>query len=417
MLGSASRSRRKPNAEKGMARILFAWELGSGWGHLTSIHPLAVGLQRRGHRVYAAVRDLTYAEPLFRNLGVGILPAPLLSGRAKNRIDPICTFAQLLHNTTGGDTSTLRALVHAWQGLIECVEPDLLVADHSPTALIATRGTAISRVVVGTGFSAPQPITPFPNWRPQQPNSPEQLWRDERLMMESVNRTLAPSCQLAQLADLYRDVDHTILLTWPELDPFESRPGANYVGPWPELPAKPPTWPDVAGPRVFAYLRPVNALPKILQMLSSRPLSVLLRVSGIDARSLRDEAGDNIRIETEFVDVATAARDCTLALCHATHIMTMTLLSAGKPLVMLPPFLEQRLTADRVAAAGAGIAVNMDNIGDVATAMTSVIGEPCYEERAREFADKYGQVDRVDRLERTIDHLEKLALRNNERGR
>ena len=45
-----------------MARILLTWELGGGLGHLMNLRPLAEGLTRRGHRVVAALRDLSSAR-------------------------------------------------------------------------------------------------------------------------------------------------------------------------------------------------------------------------------------------------------------------------------------------------------------------------------------------------------------------
>ena len=45
-----------------MPTVLLAWELGGGLGHFMNLRPLAEGLRRRGHRVVAALRDLSVAR-------------------------------------------------------------------------------------------------------------------------------------------------------------------------------------------------------------------------------------------------------------------------------------------------------------------------------------------------------------------
>ncbi|MCA9269641.1 MAG: hypothetical protein KDA41_14265, partial [Planctomycetales bacterium] len=321
-----------------MANILFAWELGSGWGHLTSIFPLAAGLAQRGHRVVAVVRDMPRAARLFESTAVELLPAPALGRVAENRFQPICTYAHLLYNTICRSESTLPTLLQFWKSLFDRTSPDLLVADHSPAALLAARGGSFGQVAIGTGFSAPAPVAPFPNWRPWLNTPPERLWNDEQLVLHTINQHLAPSVALAALSDLYRDVDDTILMTWPELDPFgQVRKRGLYVGGWPELPGKAPQWPRAEGPRVFAYLRPLLWLPALLEMLGESPYSVIARIPGADAARWNERTPDNIVVENEFLDIPHVARQCDAALCHATHIMTMSLLSAGRPLVMAPP--------------------------------------------------------------------------------
>ena len=64
-----------------MARILFAWELGGGAGHVHIIGPLARALAGRGHQVSMAVRELPVADGLLEGSGVALLPAPFWAGR------------------------------------------------------------------------------------------------------------------------------------------------------------------------------------------------------------------------------------------------------------------------------------------------------------------------------------------------
>ena len=49
-------------------------------------------------------------------------------------------FAHLLYNNGFYDADSLKATVQAWRELYETVRPDLIVFDHSPTALLAACG-------------------------------------------------------------------------------------------------------------------------------------------------------------------------------------------------------------------------------------------------------------------------------------
>ena len=45
-----------------MARVLVAWELGAGYGHIERIAPVAGRLRARGHTLAYAFRDLVRTE-------------------------------------------------------------------------------------------------------------------------------------------------------------------------------------------------------------------------------------------------------------------------------------------------------------------------------------------------------------------
>jgi UDP:flavonoid glycosyltransferase YjiC (YdhE family) len=59
-----------------MATILLTWELGGGMGHLANLAPLARGLAERGHRVTAALSDLSRAHRAFAGVPVAFFQAP-----------------------------------------------------------------------------------------------------------------------------------------------------------------------------------------------------------------------------------------------------------------------------------------------------------------------------------------------------
>ena len=203
-----------------MATILLAWELGGGLGHLMRLRPLAEGLVKRGHRVVAIVRDLSRAGDFFSDPAMIRLQAPFKTPSGRD-IEPTCTFAQSLHNCGFGDGRALMGLANAWRNLYETFRPDLILFDHSPTALLAAQAyPAARRALVGTGFASPPDITPLPNLRTWHDPDWPQLQIHEREVLANLNTVLAnwklPPLERASL--LYQTVDENFLLTFRELD-------------------------------------------------------------------------------------------------------------------------------------------------------------------------------------------------------
>ena len=115
------------------------------------------------------------------------------------------------------------------------------------------------------GFNHPPSRTVLPRLRDNTPRDLSEQFKAEQPTLDILNRWLAANHRplLRRLGDLYTQVDAAPLLTFPELDHFGPRPGARYFGILPSAPGIAPQWPQGAGPRVFAYLKPFPALPAL----------------------------------------------------------------------------------------------------------------------------------------------------------
>lgn len=254
-----------------MARILFAWELGGGLGHVLRAAPIMRSLTQRGHEVWAALRDLSRSEAVFGPMGVQCLQAPVKTSPPARPIPNARSFAHLLINNGFSEPTELAALAEAWRHVYRYVEPDLILLDHSPTALLAARAHTARRAVIGTGFCCPPNVAPLPGLRPWLDDDGERLKADEQQVLDTVNQILGrwQLAPLDRLGRLYAEVDETFLATFAELDHYPGRAEAQYWGVWPTGTGLAPCWPTGEGPRVFAYLKPFRALPALLARLDS----------------------------------------------------------------------------------------------------------------------------------------------------
>ena len=217
-----------------IARVLIAWELGSGYGHIVPLRPLAEKLAELGHQVIIATKDVAQTYQVLQELPVRLLQAPISSCAHGHTIRPAMSFAHILHNVGFDDPSRLTAVAGSWRMLFDLVRPDLIIFEHSPTALLAARAGSAERVVIGTGFTLPPDDRPLPNLRRWRRVNADQLLADESRVLETMNHALRQlgGERLDHITSLYYEADRTMLLTFKELDHYPSRPNTTYHGIW-----------------------------------------------------------------------------------------------------------------------------------------------------------------------------------------
>jgi UDP:flavonoid glycosyltransferase YjiC (YdhE family) len=393
-----------------MATVLLTWELGSGLGHMELLRPVGAGLTVRGHRVLIALKNLAFAGKIFAGIDLQFLSAPTRYGSLPGDAESIATYPQLLHSAGFGDQGELATLVAAWRTLYDYVHPDVIVANFSPVAMLAARGMPAKVVNIGSGFECPIPGQPFPDWRPELGSDPAALQEVEDQILANANAVLAKNGQppLDIIVDLYRDVDATILRTYAELDPFSPRPGADYLGIWPDPPGQLPHWPAGAGARVFAYLRPLPGIRNLLSMLRAKGGPTILRMPNAPDDLLRDFSSPNLHWERNFLDMDATLRECDLGICHASLVMSAAMLHAGKPILMFPPYLEQGLTAMSIARRHAGILSTLEDPQHFEAAFDTLVNDRTYTASADEFARKYPSECRQARVDEAVERVLRL---------
>ena len=103
-----------------------------------------------------------------------------------------------------------------------------------------------------------------------------------------------------------------------------------------------------------------------------------------------------------------AAAECDLAVLHAGQGATAAMLLAGKPILLLPLVLEQRLTADAVVRLGAGERAAANDPAAVGQKLDGMLASDHYTAAARSFAAKYADFDPAAQVERMARRVEEL---------
>lgn len=392
-----------------MSRILFAWELGGGTGHLHNIEILARALAQRGHENTFVLRDLATASRIFPPSGSTLLQAPMWN--RSSRLPASRNYADMLNRVGYLDAVGLSGLLRAWVELLRLAKPELMIVEHGPTALLAARIAGVRRIAFGTGFMVPPRIDPMPCIQPWQETPSARLAEIDSAVLGRVNQALASlgGAPLGVISDIF-DLDDIFLCTFREFDHYTGRTAAEYWGPLDitrsseEVP-----WPAGDGARLFVYYR--TSYPHfgaLMQQLAAFRLPTLVVADDASAAVIKKFSSDTLHIIARHVSLDAVAKTARLAICHAGHGSAMQFLLNGCPLVMFPTVVEQSLVAYRIARTGVGLALSVERgkQPDFASPIQRVLDTPAFGERARNIARDHAGFDPARQVEMIADRCE-----------
>ena len=391
-----------------MAKILFAWELGKGFGHLSRYLELIRRLKKEKHKIYFAARDVGNAERVFGKESITILQAPINPVKVDDPIEVPLTHAHVLHNIGFNDPTLLTGRIKAWQEIYNFLKPDLVIYDHSPTAQLAMRHTKIREILCGTGFTVPPAKVPMPNMRSWEKVDESKLLQVENNIRERVNLALKGMKlpELANCAELMH-ANATILMSFKELDHYGPREDVEYVGiPLPEDYGETPIWPAGGKKKVFAYLYPFKTLPALLNTLNHSDTSTIIYAPEVPRAIKNKHVSSCLKFTDKPLRIIEATTQCDLAITSGTHATTGAVLLAGKPILLLPQNTERFLVSLRVREIGAGlIAPQLKPVG-MATKFNRLLEEGEFRQKANEFMTKYADFDRKKQIDRLLEIIE-----------
>ena len=395
-----------------MATIALIWELGSDYGHIGRFLPIALELKARGHRPVMILRDISRADEMLGRHGIEYLQAPLWLPPVQGLPAPI-NFTESLFLFGFLQPGGLLSVLRAWRAVLALLKPDLLIFDHAPTALLASRGLGLPRLVTGNSFAVPPRRTPLPLyewWNPKAGVPQRELDCEERLL-RNANHALSAlgAPPMTCVADLY-DAEVTHITGAPELDVYGPRDAACYVGAINALDqGVEPRWPAGPARRVFAYLKPrYMHFDAVVTALARLDASVLVFAPGLARQNMLRLQAANLAFSTEPLRMRSVREQVEMAVCHAGGMVDV-MLQAGRPVFLLPMQMEQTMTSRRVDELGCGLFhIAQQGPRELEKGLKRVFSTPAYAEHALAYQQRNANFTQAFAMERMIGGCEAL---------
>src|SRR5665213_3975908 len=181
---------------------------------------IARGLAGDGVRIVVAGRALESLAIAFAGLDAIRLQAPVWPPhRHWGSEQTQANFLDVLVHVGFGDPAKLAAMAGAWRALLDLVQPDVIVSDHSPALQVAAYGGKIPLVAIGTGFTMPPlNLDRLPPMRADRaPIASEAQVLGGASAFLSANGVAPPS----NLIELFRTAER-VIFSYPELDPYRA---------------------------------------------------------------------------------------------------------------------------------------------------------------------------------------------------
>jgi UDP:flavonoid glycosyltransferase YjiC (YdhE family) len=344
-------------AERSM-KVLVVWELGANLGHLLRLLPVIKALKARGHKVVLAAPDPAEAHKLLQLPEVECIACPMVRPRG-NGIQPsraVHCYADILAEYAFGEDESFERTLGEWATLISNLQPDRMLIDFAPLALLVARLHRVPAVHVAIGWEAPPAGETLPLIGPSRPGLRDSVVALEASLVKRINRQCAASAmpKLRKLNDLYRFATQ-LIATLPETDHFGPRQGARYIGPlFTSDHGNVACWQDVhSGHKAFVYLQPAKHNIHILKALATCHVQVIAVLPGITAAGIARLQLAQMGIYAGPVKLAGLLEHADVVISNAGHGLAAAALLNGKRMLLVPQNYEQALLARRIEATGA----------------------------------------------------------------
>ncbi len=399
-----------------MSHVVFAWEMGFGLGHISPLAALGREFEQRGHAVSFILRDLSRIGSLLDPARVACHQAPIWLGRTAPGAPLSGTYADILLTHGYADPQLVRGRVWAWRRLLTALDADLIVFDHAPSALIASEGLGMARVLYGSTFCVPPQTDPLPPMLWWERGGAEKFREQEQLALATLNtlRREMGNPELANVARLF-DTEANFLVGSEALDHYPQRSGATYYRP--ASAARPGTpaldWPHRGKGRLFVYLSPDYApIDALLDALAKSPYAVLVYAPGLSPQQRMTVASDHLVMLERPADLAEIGKQCDAAITYGGSGATLALLAAGCPLILLPRQVEQLMLAKRAEQLGVAAVVSAPEMyRNYPKLLRNVLSDPHYRQAAADFAATQAHCSADHSAALIADRCEELIAR------
>jgi len=390
-----------------MAKVCFTWELGQGYGHLVRYRALINALVDAGHAVSFIVKDESRAKRVFSDLPIGIFAIEPGYTPPGERLVRLNSYAEILHDFGFHSPERLRRQVDAWLRYFSRLRPDVVIADHSPSALVATRIARIPTVFSGNGFTVPPRTTPMRPLRYWNVGEREQLPEHEALVLRSCNAVFEDhGCTPCRaLADVL-ETELEWLLSFAELDHYGGREHGHYLGTYPDRTfGAVPNWKSCVGPKIFAYLSVRTLNDSLVRALRAVAGNLCIHAPQMGAGEFEKLPRDRLVVEPDPVNIDAVAGSADLVITNGSLNTVAAFLRAGIPQLVLPNNLERHMVSRQLELTGAGLLALWREPDRLTEKLRALLDERAFARNAENFARRYETARAAQQLNRMLEDL------------
>ncbi|WP_415893744.1 glycosyltransferase [Neptuniibacter sp. PT8_73] len=395
-----------------MANIVFAWELGAGLGHLSRLAVLMNRLDALGHNLTLVLNDPSNLDAFDLPESLLILPAPSFKTLPSKK-QPTVSLPCILQNRGFQGPKVLRGIVRSWHGIFKVTQPDLLIFDYAPSAMLAARNLACPKVNIGSGFSELVPGSPCSVMRTDLKDAAKLT----KLMESRIVGLINCICdqfgyhRVQFLSDLYQ-YDLAIISTLPDLDPYKRNPDKSlYINfEITEQGVNAINWKSGNKKRVFVYLTMGHyGVIETLDALLAENCEVICYGMGFPPKMIETYSRKGIQFSLDPINAPELLPTADLVVCHAGKGLITESLFFGTPLLLLPTHMEQRMNAELVKSLGSGLTIagniNQQNVKKV---LSRLLTDTSFTDNAGKIAKKYEDRDTLSSLDNILDRITSL---------
>jgi UDP:flavonoid glycosyltransferase YjiC (YdhE family) len=331
--------------------VLFAWELGGGMGHVTTLYRLAKCLKHPDVRLVAAVKN-PGAAAVLAALGVEIVQAPPWPSASMTEAQisrsSSSTMGDILATAGLADPAGLRLLLQGWDDCFIRIKPDLVVAEMAPAAALVARGQ-VPLLMVGNGFTLPP--SEMMRFLPLHRLTPPAFGEEQTLSILNAVLTSRGQTRLDWLPQLF-SADARLVLTFPLLDPYRLQRAQPVDGPVFDH-APHAAEPDAGS--IFAYFSPGYPLHRdIVGALLAQASRLEIHAPELSDAQAGELERAGASVETEPVASAKSLAGARLVVHFGGSGLASEALAAGVPQLVLSMQVEQDLNGAALRSAGVG---------------------------------------------------------------
>lgn len=389
-----------------MGKILVGYEFGLGMGHLARMLPIARALVRHGHQVLFFMQNPQECAKVMAEERL-----PLLSVMSMGKYIPEVGYPFKYHSYSDFMAGNgfyypehLFTVTLFWKTIFDNCKPDLIICDHSPNCCLSAFGR-IPVIIIGDGFTLPPVHDPiFPVTRGATPIvDPDRLLENMRIVQKRHGMQIPQA-----ITEPFR-TKARFLCTLPEIDHYPLIRRDTVIGPPPGDMLEPIAPPSSA--RWFAYLKTnFAATRKVLESICCSTFPGEVYLPDLTSEWEEKLIQRSIIVHRDPPPMSQVLQRVSVVLHHGGNGLACAALSAGRPQVLVPIFLESELTGEQLRRIGVGqiLTHQNDQLRKAADVMSEVAETAEAMERAQSVAHNIHLRGTERFLETCIDACERI---------